>query len=110
MDTTRNSDVRVPSEFSQSSWKDRAIDTVGSMRDVVNDKVAMIRPKIDQTIATVKPRVTQTWERMSAKAGELRRNPAVIGGIAATAGLALGLAGRWMRHRAHAPTLLIVEV
>ena len=61
-------------------------------------KMSQIRPKIDETIATVK-----------VKASELRRNPAVIGGVAAAAGLSLGLLGRWMRHRAHAPTLLVIE-
>lgn len=111
MDTTRSFEVESPSiPTAQSSWKDRAIEMVGSMRDVVNDKLAMIRPKVDQTMATVKPRVTDTWQRLTTKADEVRRNPAVLGGVAAAAGLALGLAGRWMRHRAHAPTLVIVEV
>lgn len=53
---------------------------------------------MNEMIATLKRRIS-----------DLRRNPAVLGGIAAAGGLALGLAGRWMRHRAHAPTLLIVE-
>lgn len=68
-----------------------------------------IRDRAMSTVLRMRPKVRETIERVSAKAGELRRNPAVVGGIAAAAGLGIGLVGRWMRHRAHAPTLLVIE-
>lgn len=94
MDIIRESE-NMPS---LESWKERAVHMVGSARCAIDEKVA-----------TVRPRVEEMWRRVSMKTNQLRRNPAIVGGIAAAGGLALGLAGRWMRHRAHAPTLLIVE-
>lgn len=40
---------------------------------------------------------------------ELRSNPKKWAGIAAGAGIALGLAGRYLRHRAHRPRLVVVQ-
>jgi hypothetical protein len=40
---------------------------------------------------------------------QLRSDPKKWAGIAAGAGLLLGLAGRYLRHRAHKPHLVIVE-
>ena len=40
---------------------------------------------------------------------QLRSNPKKWAGIAAGAGIALGLAGRYLRHRAHRPRLVVVE-
>src|SRR6266576_951229 len=40
---------------------------------------------------------------------QLRSNPKKWVGIAAGAGVVLGLAGRYLRHRAHKPHLVIVE-
>jgi len=123
MDTIRNADF-APSGFDgssdQSSWKDKAVSKVSSMRDsvaqsvarikpMISDKVSTVKPKIDETMSSVKPKVTQTWERVTGKARELGHKPAVLGGLAAAAGLTLGLMGRWMRHRAHAPTFLLIE-
>ena len=39
----------------------------------------------------------------------LRSNPKKWAGIAAGAGIVLGLAGRYLRHRAHRPHLVVVE-
>jgi hypothetical protein len=52
------------------------------------DELAVLRPKLAQ---------------------QLRSNPKKWAGIAAGAGLVLGLAGRYLRHRAHKPHLVIVE-
>lgn len=103
MDTIRNS------ESLWGSWKDKAMSKVGSVRSSISDKLATVKPKVDETMSTVKPRARQMWQRVSTKANQLGHNPAVLGGIAAGAGLGLGLLGRWMRHRAHAPTLVVIE-
>ena len=54
----------------------------------IKDSVKQLRPKLEQ---------------------QLRSNPKKWAGIAAGAGLLLGLAGRYLRHRAHKPHLVIVE-
>jgi hypothetical protein len=57
---------------------------------------------------SIEPRV----KALSAKAGtQLRVNPAKWTGIAAGAGLGIGLIGRFLHHRAHhrAPSIVIVE-
>jgi ElaB/YqjD/DUF883 family membrane-anchored ribosome-binding protein len=103
MDTIRND------ESVRGNWKDEVMSRIGSVRSEVSDKLATVKPKVEQAISTVKPKARQMWERVSTKANQLGHNPAVLGGIAAGAGLGIGLLGRWMRHRAHAPTFVIIE-
>ena len=60
-------------------------------------------------VASVKPRVNA----MATKANEsLRGNPAKWAGIAAGAGLGVGLLGRFLHHRSHnrhMPAVVIIE-
>ena len=111
MVTTRGSGLRV-----SSGWKDRAMSRVGALRGsiarvrpMISDKIATVKPKIEKTMSTVKPKVTQAWQRVSTKGSQLGHNPAVLGGLAGAAGLSLGLLGRYLRHRAHAPMLVVIE-
>jgi hypothetical protein len=62
------------------------------------------------------PPLKETHSRLDAlkQAGpkleeQFRSNPKKWAGIAAGAGIALGLAGRYLRHRAHRPRLVVVE-
>lgn len=68
------------------------------------------KEKIAAMPRSIKPRVNA----MTLKANDsMRGNPAKWAGIAAGAGLAIGLAGRFLHHRAqqnrHVPTVIIIE-
>lgn len=84
------------------------MDTTRSL-GALRGSIARVRPMISDKITTVTPKIGQAWQRVSRKANQLSHNPAVLGGIAGAAGLTLGLFGRYLRHRAHAPTLLVIE-
>ena len=111
MDTIRDSDVHmqsgseVESASPKSTWKEKAKSNIGSLRS----SASRIKPMVSDKLAGAKPKVNRTISTVSSKMNELRRNPLFLAGLASAAGLALGLAGRWMRHRAHAPMLLIID-
>ena len=68
-----------------------------------------IKSRSREAVASVKPRVNA----LTMKANDsLRGNPAKWAGIAAGAGLAIGLAGRFLQRRAnarHMPAVIIIE-
>ena len=80
-----------------------------SMKDRLIARVSRIQPMVRERVSEVKPKIMRWVHAASSKTDELRRNPAVLGGVAGAAGLAVGLLGRYVRHRAHAPRLIIIE-
>ena len=104
MDTIRDSGVDLPAS-AEGTWKEKADSKIRSLRN----SASRIKPMISEKLAAGKPKVNRTIGTVSSKIRELRRNPLVLAGLASAAGLALGLAGRWMRHRAQAPALLIID-
>ena len=73
---------------------------------------------VDRSVLAIEfePPLTQPRSRLETlkQAGpkvkeQLRSDPKKWAGIAAGAGIVLGLAGRYLRHRAHRPHLVVVE-
>ena len=66
-------------------------------------------PSLSNRIESLKAKSRRSLTTLSSRIDSLRHNPAVIGGLATMAGFAVGLAGRYMRHRAHAPRVVVIE-
>jgi len=78
-------------------------------KETLTSLPARIKSSSEAKLAEVKPRINA----MSMKAsGNLRSNPTKWAGIAAGAGLGVGLIGRFLHHRAHhrrMPAVVIIE-
>lgn len=118
METTRYEDVLAPSglevesaslhmpagstkqsNMSEPSWKTRVSSKVDSMRSYASSRVSSIKPK-----------VADSMKMMSDRVSALRRNPAVVAGLAGGAGLAAGILGHKLRRRMRPEAgFLIVE-
>ncbi len=92
----------MPPHIESRTWKEKLV-------AFPRERIAKARPKIEhlRSTATVKMNDLSTNLRQ-----QLRSKPAMWAGIAAGAGLALGIAGRIARHRRadkSLPTLVIIE-
>jgi hypothetical protein len=85
------------------------MDTVPSGMEV--ESASLHLPNSSTSISSIEStgRMQQMKRTISSKVSALRSNPAMIGGLATAAGFAVGLAGRYLRHRAHAPRVIVIE-
>ena len=97
--------MEIQTTSEDRTWKERL---AAVPRNVKSRSVAKVNDA-RVAIASVKPRVSA----MTAKANNsLRSNPSKWAGIAAGAGLGIGLIGRFLHHRAHhrhMPAVVIIE-
>jgi ElaB/YqjD/DUF883 family membrane-anchored ribosome-binding protein len=109
----------------EASWKSRlsALRDRGltSLRDHSRSSIATLRRGVTTRVNTLKPMMTSRVDtvragvrsRLDAVDNRMRANPAKWAGIAAGAGLLLGMTGRVMRGRSrhhHHPTgILVIE-
>lgn len=96
-------DIQTTSE--DRTWKEKL---AAMPRNIKSRGVAKVNDA-RVAMASVKPRLNAM--RMKAN-DSLRGNPAKWAGIAAGAGLGIGLIGRFLQHRSqerHVPTLVIIE-
>ena len=97
--------MEIQTTSEDRTWKERL---AAVPRNVKSRSVAKVNDA-RAAMASVKPRVTA----MTAKANNsLRSHPSKWAGIAAGAGLGIGLIGRFLHHRAHhrhMPAVVIIE-
>lgn len=97
--------MEIQTTSEDRTWKEKLAAVPGNIKSRSVAKVNDARV----AVASVKPRVTA----MTMKANDtLRGNPAKWAGIAAGAGLGVGLLGRFLHHRAHhrhMPAVVIIE-
>src|SRR3954453_2203888 len=97
--------MEIQTTSEDRTWKEKLAAIPGNIKSRSVAKVNDARV----AVASVKPRVTA----MTMKANDtLRGNPAKWAGIAAGAGLGVGLLGRFLHHRAHhrhMPAVVIIE-
>ncbi|MEA2339014.1 MAG: hypothetical protein QOE82_3021 [Thermoanaerobaculia bacterium] len=88
----------IQTTSAERTWKEKLTSLPGRIRSRSEEKLAEVKPRLNA---------------MSMKANDsLRGNPAKWAGIAAGAGLGLGLMGRFLRHRAKVrrmPAVVIIE-
>ena len=65
--------------------------------------------EFDPPLTQPRPRLEALKQAVPKLKAQLRSNPKKWAGIAAGAGIVLGIAGRYLRHRAHRPHLVVVE-
>jgi hypothetical protein len=83
-------------------------DAVERAKPVWNERVDTTKAFVADQVANVKSRAQETGTTFQA---EIRNDTAKWAGIAAGAGFAVGLLGRWLHHRAHhrVPAVLVIE-
>jgi hypothetical protein len=85
------------------------MDTVPSGMEVESATLHLPTSTTSRSTSTGSGKLQQMKRTISSKVSALRSNPAMMGGLATAAGLAVGLAGRYLRHRAHAPRVIVIE-
>jgi hypothetical protein len=118
MDVTRSSDMmnggtglHVPSGFevesasftppapASRSWKEKLV----ALPQSTTTQLARVKPMMSSRVTNVKTKVN----------GSMRGNPTMWAGVAAGAGLGIGLIGRLLHHRAHhnkgMPAIVIID-
>ncbi len=92
-----------------SSARSNAIDKLHSLQHTWSDRASTMRSSITTRINDMKPVVRERAMRLK---DDMRGNAGKWAGIAAGAGLVLGIGGRIMRHRMHdrsLPGIVIIE-
>ena len=97
--------MEIETTSADRTWKER----LAAVPEEVKCRGAAKMKQAREAMASVKPRVNA----MTLKAkNSLRGNPAKWAGIAAGAGLGVGLLGRFLHHRSHSrhmPAVVIIE-
>jgi ElaB/YqjD/DUF883 family membrane-anchored ribosome-binding protein len=97
--------MEIQTTSEDRTWKEKL---AAVPRNIKSRSIAKLNDACEAA-ASVKPRLNA----MQLKANDnLRRNPTKWAGIAAGAGLGIGLIGRFMHHRAHhrrMPAVVIIE-
>lgn len=97
--------MNIQTTSADRTWKEKL---AAMPRNIKSRSMAKLNDA-REAVASVKPRVNA----MTMKANDgMRGNPAKWAGIAAGAGLGIGLLGRFLQHRAHGrhmPAVVIIE-
>jgi ElaB/YqjD/DUF883 family membrane-anchored ribosome-binding protein len=106
MERIRSADV-LPSGYEVESASSHPL--VSGLKERVMSKVTDVRRAANRKARLVE---TMAGSSVTAAKQQVRGNPAKWAGIAAGAGLGIGLLGRYLRHRSkhhHIPNLVIIE-